>query len=77
MGNESIALHRKALPIGVFKNIRTRLMAQSHGAVSAAAVDYQDLIGKRCAGQTCLDAVGLVFGQDRNGQRGHRHEGVG
>ena len=77
MGNEPIALHRKALPIRVFKNIGTRLMAQSHGAVGTTAVDHQNLIGKRCAGQTDLDTVRFVFGQDRNGQRGHRHEGMG
>jgi hypothetical protein len=52
-------------------------MAQSHGAVGTTAVDHQNLIGKRCAGQTDLDTVRFVFGQDRNGQRGHRHEGMG
>ena len=77
MGNEAIALNRKALPIGVFKNISARLTAQSHGAVGATAVDHQDLIGKHCTGQTSLNAVRFVFGQDRNGQRGHRHEGMG
>ena len=71
--NEAIALHRKALPVGVFKNLGACLARQGNGVVGAAAVNHQNLICKSGAGQTSFDAVRFVFGQDRNGQRRHRH----
>ena len=50
----------------------SKALGDGHGVIRAAAVHHQQLVGKRGALQAGFNAVRLIEGQHRHGQRGRR-----
>jgi hypothetical protein len=71
---QAVALHGKALPVGVDEGLCAQATGHRHRVIRAAAVHHDHFIGKRRTAQAATDLVGLVLGQhgDREGRRGGR-----